>query len=171
VPFAGAGEPWAWVCVVWAGGFCDENLELILDIHDVLRILPLESGGVKLPGLSALPRPSSVGRLGGIFWGGVVGLGCEFCAAGFWGAGTVEDAGASLVVGTASWWGWAGRPPCDDVFGGASLVRPGEEGACWRWWWSIRRALLVRPSHLQRHSAQRPAASGQRSPRVSGSHL
>jgi hypothetical protein len=24
-------------------------------------------------------------------------------------------------------------PPCDDVFGGASLVRPGDEGACWRW--------------------------------------
>jgi hypothetical protein len=46
----------------------------MLDIHELLRILPLESGGVTLPGFSVLPRLSSVGRFAGIFWGGVVGF-------------------------------------------------------------------------------------------------
>jgi len=27
-----------------------------------------------------------------------------------------------------------GRPPCDEVRGRASLERPGDEGAVWRWW-------------------------------------
>lgn len=43
----------------------------------------------------------------------------------------------------SSGWGRVGRPPCDDVFGGASLVSPGEDGACWRWWWSIEASLLL----------------------------
>lgn len=39
----------------------------MLDIHEFLLELVL-SGGVMLPGLSVLPRLSSVGRLMGIFW-------------------------------------------------------------------------------------------------------
>ena len=63
VPLAAAGEPWAWACVVCAGEFCDENLELMLFIHELRRELFLESGGVvPLPFLSVLTRLSSAGR-------------------------------------------------------------------------------------------------------------
>jgi hypothetical protein len=64
---AAAGDPWACVCVVCAGGFCDENLELMLLIHELRREGLFESGGVTLPGLSVLPRLSSAGRFEGIF--------------------------------------------------------------------------------------------------------
>ena len=86
-PFAVAGDPCACVCVVCAGGFCDENLELILDIHELRRELPLASGGV-VPLLGSLPRLSIAGRLGAIFWGAEV----------------AEDAGAGTGAG-----GEAGR--------------------------------------------------------------
>jgi hypothetical protein len=66
-PLAAAGDPWACACVVWAGGFCDENLELMLLIQELRRKLLFESGGVRLPGFSVLPRLSSAGRLVGIF--------------------------------------------------------------------------------------------------------
>jgi hypothetical protein len=66
-PFVAAGDPWACACVVCAGGFCDENLELMLDIHELRRKVLLWSGGVKLPAFSTLPRLSSAGRLVGIF--------------------------------------------------------------------------------------------------------
>lgn len=56
----------------------------------------------------------------------------------------MEVLGGSCVGSRSGWgflcssgWGRVGRPPCDDVFGGASLVSPGEDGACWRWWWSL----------------------------------
>jgi hypothetical protein len=62
--------------VVAAGEFCDENLELMLEIHEFLREPGLESGGVTLPGcFSELERPSSVGRFAGIFCAGVGVLG------------------------------------------------------------------------------------------------
>jgi len=131
VPLAAAGEPWAWVCVVAAGEFCDENLELMLFIHELRRELFFASGGVvPLPFLSVLPRPSSAGRFG-IFCGGV---GPAAAAGGGRGgdAGLV-GAGVGSLFCCSSWRGLAGRPPCDDVLGGASLVRPGDEGACWRW--------------------------------------
>lgn len=54
------------------------------------------------------------------------------------GAGRGGDAGrvaadfGSCICCSASEAGLVGMPPCDDVFGGASLVRPGDEGACWR---------------------------------------
>lgn len=70
-PFAVAGDPCACVCVVCAGGFCEENLELILDIHELRRELPFGSGGV-VPLLGSLPRLSIAGRLGAIFWGAEV---------------------------------------------------------------------------------------------------
>jgi hypothetical protein len=71
-PLAAAGDPWAWVCVVCAGEFCDENFELMLFIHELRRELFFDSGGVvPLTFLSVLPRLSSAGRFGGIFWGGV----------------------------------------------------------------------------------------------------
>jgi hypothetical protein len=130
-PEATAGEPWAWACVVCAGEFCDENLELMLFIHELRREPFLDSGGVvPLPFLSALPRLSSAGRFGGIFWGGV---GPDAAA----GGGRGGDAGL-VVAGVGSWTccsSWRGRvgsPPCDDVLGGASLLRPGDDGACWR---------------------------------------
>lgn len=66
-----AGEPWACACVVWAGGFWEENLELMLDIQEFLLELVFESGGVILPGLSELPRLNNAGRLRGIFCGAV----------------------------------------------------------------------------------------------------
>lgn len=118
--------------MVCAGEFCDENFELMLFIHELRRELFFESGGVvPLAFLSALPRLSSAGRFGGIFWGGVA---LDAAA----GGGRGGDAGLAVAgVGSgiccSSWRGLAGMPPCDDVFGGASLVRPGDEGACWRW--------------------------------------
>lgn len=68
VPLVGADEPWACACVVCAGEFCDENLELMLVIQELRREFVLPSGGV-LPVLSVLLRPSKTGRLLGIFWG------------------------------------------------------------------------------------------------------
>ena len=130
-PFAAAGDPCACVCVVCASGFCDENLELILDIHELRRELVLESGGVVPPFFMSLPRLSIVGRFEGIFWGMLVAA-VETEAggdAGRWTAGAIAGSGA---VG-CSWLGRVGRPPWDDVFGGASLLKPGDEGACWRW--------------------------------------
>lgn len=150
--FGAAGEPWAWVCVVCAGGFCDENLELILEIHELRRELGLKSGGVVPPFFASLPRLSIVGRLGGIFWGadGVLFTGAGAGA----GAGTGGETGLCAAdsfagSGTAAppWLdgGPVGRPPWDDVLGGASLVRPGDEGACVRWWcwWSAVSQALV----------------------------
>lgn len=134
-----AGDPWACAWVVWAGEFCDENLELMLDIHEFRRELPFASGGVRPPLLffSELPRLSNAGRFVGIFWGGVVaveggGGDVGVCTAGA-GVGVGEGDGGGLASCCSSWRGLAGRPPCDDVLGGASLVRPGDEGACWRW--------------------------------------
>jgi hypothetical protein len=69
---AAAGDPWAWVCVVCAGEFCDENFELMLFIHELRRELFFESGGVVPTALlSLLARLSNAGRFGGIFRGGV----------------------------------------------------------------------------------------------------
>lgn len=128
-PFVAACDPWAWACVVCAGEFCDENLELILVIHEFRRELVLVSGGVvPLPPFSVLPRLSNAGRFGlaGIFCGGVVAA---------TGAGRGGDAGlctdgAGSVRCCSSGWAREGSPPCDEVFGGASLVRPGDDGAC-----------------------------------------
>jgi hypothetical protein len=62
--------------------------------------------------------------------------GCDtgFCAG---------DVAADVVGSGRLWWWWClsrsswrgrvGRPPCEDVLGGVSLVNPGDEGACWRW--------------------------------------
>lgn len=44
----------------------------MLDIQELRRKLLFESGGVRLPDFSVLPRDSSAGRLEGIFGGGVV---------------------------------------------------------------------------------------------------
>lgn len=67
-PLAIAGDPWACASVVCAGEFCDENLELMLVIHEFRRELVLESGGVlPLASFSVLPRLSNVGRFKGIF--------------------------------------------------------------------------------------------------------
>jgi hypothetical protein len=132
-PLAAAGDPCAWVCVVCAGEFCDENLELMLFIHEFRREPVLTSGGVvPLAFFSVLPRPSNTGRFGAIFCGGVV---VAVAAAATGGRG--GDAGR-VAAGVGCWIcssarGLVGMPPCDDVFGGASLVRPGDEGACWRW--------------------------------------
>lgn len=134
-PLVGAGEPWACACVVCAGEFWDENLELILVIHEFRRELVLPSGGV-VPDLSLLLRPSRAGRFGGVFRGGVAVAGSTA------GAREGGDEGCCGCGGVASWCCWPfwfgrdGRPPCDDVLGGASRVRPGDEGACWRWWCS-----------------------------------
>lgn len=129
-PLLVAGDPCACVCVVWAGEFCEENLELMLLIHEFRRELALESGGVvPLPIFSVLPRLSSVGRFAGIFWEGVGAVegvgrgGGASCWAGGAGSGTWCSSGRCLM----------GSPPCDDVLGAASLARPGDDGACWRW--------------------------------------
>jgi hypothetical protein len=146
-PLAAAGDPWAWVCVVCAGGFCDENLELMLEIHELRREPVLESGGV-VPFFASLPRLSIVGRLGvGIFWGVEVALFAGAGAGGETGLWTAGACAGSVAVGSA-WFcgGPVGRPPWDDVLGGASLVKPGDEGACVRWWWSAVATVLVRPS-------------------------
>jgi hypothetical protein len=138
VPLLGAGDPWACARVVWAGGFCELNFELMLFIHELRREGLLESGGVVPPfSFSVLLRLSSVGRLGtfcggvvAAFWGGC-GAGCDagFCTAGA-GAGTfVISTGPLLGVWGSSWCGRVGRPPCEDVLGGASRVSPGEDGA------------------------------------------
>lgn len=50
------------------------------------------------------------------------------------GAGALSRSGVSFLG--SSWRGRVGSPPCEDVLGGASRVSPGEDGACWRWWWS-----------------------------------
>lgn len=159
VPFAplvGAGDPWAWARVVWAGGFCEPNFELMLFIHELRRDGLFESGGVVPPfSFSVLPRLSSVGRFG-TFCGGVVAAFCGSCGgdcdAGFStagaGANVVLSARPLLGVECSSWCGLDGRPPCEDVLGGASRVSPGEDGACGRWWWSVRRGSLVRPLRI-----------------------
>ena len=130
------------MCVVCAGGFCDENLELILEIHELRRELPFGSGGV-VPLLGSLPRLSIAGRLGAIFCGAEVaddagtGAGGE---AARWTIGALPWLG--VVVG---WPSSEGSPPWEDVLGGASLVSPGDDGACVRWWWSKTPATSVRP--------------------------
>jgi hypothetical protein len=137
VPFAVAGDPCAWVCVVCAGGFCDENLELMLEIHELRRDEAFESGGVVLTIFSALPRLRIAGRLVGVFWG--VEPGGDATRGG---DGEVDLRMGIAFVGSVSCGlgglgcsdgGLAGRPPWDDVLGGVSRVRPGDEGACWRW--------------------------------------
>jgi hypothetical protein len=134
-PFVAAGEPWACALVVCAGGFCDENLELMLDIHELRRRTLFWSGGVKLPDFSTLPRLSSVGRFVGIFCGGVVGAPEGCCATSFCALGAEVGAvvGSWRCLSAVLLRGREGRPPCEDVLGGASRVRPGEDGACWRW--------------------------------------
>lgn len=123
----------------------------MLDIHELRLELVLESGGVVPPFFASLPRLSIVGRFGGILCGVEVAV---VAGAGA-GAGAGSEAGrctAGAVVGSGTvgspWFdcGLEGSPPWDDVFGGASLVRPGDDGACVRWWWSITSQLLVRPS-------------------------
>ena len=47
-------------------------MELKLDIHEFLRELDLESGGVRLPNFSELPRLRIAGRFVGILWAGDV---------------------------------------------------------------------------------------------------
>jgi len=96
----------------------------MLDIHEPLRDGVLESGGVILPGvLSELPRPSKAGRFTGVFCAGV----------GTTGAGDGTEGLSTAVTDFGLWGSWwapcGGRPPCDDVFGGASRARPGDEGA------------------------------------------
>jgi hypothetical protein len=120
VPLVGAGEPWACACVVWAGEFCDENLELKLDIHEFLRDGDLNSGGVTLPGLSGAARPSMFGRFVGIFCADVGGVVADDGKEDCW------TAGAGSGVLRSAW----GRPPCDDVRGRVSFGRPGDDGAC-----------------------------------------
>lgn len=132
-------DPWAWAWVVCAGEFCEENLELMVFIHELRRDVSLESGGVvPLTFFSELPRLSSVGRFGGTLMGGVAVIGDVGAGAGATGDGRGGDAGL-LVAGVgfwiccSSWRGRAGIPPWDEVLGGASLLRPGDDGACWRW--------------------------------------
>ena len=87
------------MCVVCAGGFCDENLELILEIHELRRELPFGSGGV-VPLLGSLPRLSIAGRLAAIFCGAEVAEDAEMGAggeAGRWTAGALPWLG--VVVG------------------------------------------------------------------------
>lgn len=134
IPFAGPGDPCAWACVVCAGGFCNENLELMLDIHELRRELALESGGVVPPLFVSLPRLSIVGRFGGIFWGADVAFVVGVGAGGEAGRCTAGAVAGSVAM-DCPWFdcGLAGRPPWDDVFGGASLARPGDDGACVRW--------------------------------------
>ena len=118
----------------------------MLDIHELRRELVLGSGGVVPPFFGSLPRLMIVGRFVGIFWGvdaaedAGAGAGGE---AGRWTAGAFAGSGA---VG-CPWFcgGPEGRPPWDDVLGGASLLRPGDDGACVRWWWSAIPQMLVRP--------------------------
>lgn len=136
-PWAGAGEPWACAWVVAAGEFCDENLELMLLIQELRRELALDSGGVAPFALLSLllPRPSSAGRLGGAFIGGVVVVAVEVVVVGKGRggeAGCWTDGGGSGCCCSCCC-GFAGGLPCDDILGGASLARPGEAGACWRW--------------------------------------
>ena len=87
MPLVGAGDPWACASVVWAGEFCEENLELMLEIHEFLREREMESGGVTLPGLSEATRPSRLGRLLGIFCADVGGVGVRDGKEGCWTAG------------------------------------------------------------------------------------
>ena len=88
-------------------------------------------------------RLSSVGRLTAGFCGDGDGGGGAMAATGDgeggFGAGGV--AGARLRCSSRR--GSGGSPPCVDVLGGASLLRPGEDGACWRWWWSAEEATLA----------------------------
>jgi hypothetical protein len=119
----------------------------MLDIHELRRELVLGSGGVVPPFFMSLPRLSIVGRFWGIFWGVDVALVAAGAGgdAGLW---TFGAFGGSDALGS-SWCGRVGRPPWDDVFGGASLVRPGDEGACWRWWWSTTtRQMLAEHSRV-----------------------
>lgn len=73
-------------------------------------------------------RPRSVGRFGGVFVGFTTGD-----------AGTDDGDGGFSIEGTVpletcASSGWScGRPPWVDVRGGASLARPGDDGACRRW--------------------------------------
>jgi hypothetical protein len=110
-------------------------LELMLFIHEFRREPLFESGGVvPVAFFSVLPRLSSAGRFGAIR-GGVVAVELAVDMAE---EGRGGDAGR-MAAGVGSWTccssgrGLVGMPPCDDVFGGASLLRPGDDGACWRW--------------------------------------
>jgi hypothetical protein len=121
----------------------------MLFIQELRRDGFLESGGVvPLTFFSALFRLSNAGRFEGVFWGGVavatgagagVGVGAAVAAVAAAAGGRGGDAGrlaagfGSCVRCCSSWRGLAGMPPCDEVLGGASLLRPGDDGACWRW--------------------------------------
>lgn len=117
---AGAGEPWAWACVVWAGEFCDENLELMLDIQEFLRDVGLESEE-KLGVFSALPRLSNGGRLVGVFCMGgfAVGDGEVSEGCGGWMASSVPLLSLSAGCGGEG-------PPCAGV---AGTFSESEDGA------------------------------------------
>ena len=95
------------------GEFCDENLELMLEIHEFLREPALESGGVTLPGFSAVERLSRFGRFAGIFCtddgaaeaGEGKGEGIDAGAEGCWTAG----AGSGVLCPSSC--GGDGSPP------------------------------------------------------------
>lgn len=138
-PCNAACDPWAWVCVVCAGEFCEENLELKLVIHDPRREVFLESGGVvPFRFFSELFRLSSAGRFNGVFWGAVVVAVAVAAGAAAGGGGRGGDAGllaagfGSGVCCCSSWRDLADMPPFDRVLGGASLLQPGDEETCWR---------------------------------------
>lgn len=142
----------------------------MLDIHELRREV-LGSGGVVPPFLASLPRLSIVGRFGGIFWGVDVAVvaGEAGGEADCWTADA--GAGAGAAGSPWLWFGLMGRPPCDDVLGEGSRVRPGDDGACWRWWWSVVSQLLVRHSGAHRgcHAFRLGRLGG--APSVSGAHL
>jgi hypothetical protein len=99
----------------------------MLDIQEFLLELVFPSCAEELPSFSELPRPSSAGRLTGVFCDGDVEKG----------GGVGRDgsgmAGAMVCGGLRSSGARAGgRPPWADVLGGTSCESPGEEGACWR---------------------------------------
>lgn len=128
-PFADAGEPWACARVVCAGEFCDENLELMLDIHEFLRDNGFASDCARLPGFSELPRLSSGGRFTGPFCAGGVATGGGEGGEISWTAGAGDGCSSWGVVG-----GVKGVPSQAEWFVGASLEAAGEVGACGRWW-------------------------------------
>lgn len=121
------------VCDCAAGGcdgeLCvDENFALMLDIHEFRLDTDLESGGVSVALFSELDRPRSVGRFGGVFVGFTTG---DADTGGGDGGFSIEGTVPLETCASSRW--PCGRPPWVDVRGGASLARPGDDGACRRW--------------------------------------